>query len=149
MPTIRRARATDAPLIVDFNACLALESEGKALDRAILAPGVAAALADESKCLYFVAEDKGQVVGQMMVTFEWSDWRNGWLWWIQSVYVRADARRQGIFRSLFEHVEQLARKQGVVGIRLYVEQANHVAQATYEQLGMHKAGYFVLEKGLT
>src|SRR5437870_5428809 len=96
---IRRATPSDAPVIVDFNRLLAEESEGKNLDLKILTPGVAAALADEGKALYFVAEDEGTLLGQTMITYEWSDWRNGWIWWIQSVYVRREARNRGIFRA--------------------------------------------------
>src|SRR5437667_4669048 len=102
--TVRRATPADTATMVEFNRLLALESEGKTLDPAVLSAGVKAGLSDPKKALYFVAEDDRAVVGQMMVTFEWSDWRNGWMWWIQSVYVRTDARRRGIFSSLYEHV---------------------------------------------
>src|SRR5438128_1422996 len=120
--TIRRATPADAAIVAEFNRLLALESEGKTLDPAVLHPGVAAALADARKALYFVAEEADQVVGQLMITFEWSDWRNGWIWWVQSVYVRSDARRRGVFRALFDHALQTARQDAeVVGLRLYVE----------------------------
>ena len=109
MPTVRRAGAADAPTVVDFNCRLAQESEGKTLDAAVLAPGVAAGLADPHKAAYFVAEEGTEVVGQLMLTREWSDWRNGWFWWIQSVYVREDWRRRGIFRLLYEHVQRPRR----------------------------------------
>jgi len=146
-PTIRRATPADAAVVAEFNRLLALESEGKTLDPALLQPGVAAALSDPHKALYFVAEDAGRVVGQMMITYEWSDWRNGWIWWIQSVYVWADSRRRGVFRSLFNHAEEAARQDGqVVALRLYVEKDNHAAQKTYDRLGMKPAGYFVHEK---
>jgi ribosomal protein S18 acetylase RimI-like enzyme len=145
--TIRAATPADAPMVVEFNRRLAEESEGKVLDPAVLTPGVLAGLADRNKALYFVAEGEGIVAGQIMVTFEWSDWRNGWIWWIQSVYVRHEQRRRGVFRALFEHVEGLARADpGVIGLRLYVENGNHAAQETYARLGMKRAGYFVLEK---
>ena len=144
---IRRARPADAKEIIDFNLHLAEESEGKKLDRDLLAAGVAAGLADPHKARYFVAEDHGSIVGQMMITYEWSDWRNGWFWWIQSVYVRGDRRRQGDFRTLFEHVADLARQDPeVIGLRLYVEQENHVAQQTYTSLGLEPTGYLVLER---
>jgi GNAT superfamily N-acetyltransferase len=148
MPTaIRRAIAADAPVIVEFNQRLAQESEGKTLDPDRLAAGVRAGLADPRKALYFVAEDDGSVVGQMMITFEWSDWRNGWVWWIQSVYVRADARRRGVFRALYEHVAGLARAdREVIGLRLYVERENHAAQQTYLRMGMEWTSYLVLER---
>ena len=145
--SIRRAVAADLPTIVDFNCRLALESEHKTLDRAVLTPGVAAALADEAKARYFVAEDEGRVVGQPMLTLEWSDWRNGWIWWIQSVYVHPDARRRGVFRSLYDHIYKAAcADPQVVGIRLYMEKDNHVAQQTYLNMGMELPGYVVLER---
>jgi GNAT superfamily N-acetyltransferase len=145
--TIRQAGPADAPLVIEFNRLLAQESEGKTLDTTVLGPGVKAVLADPRKGLYFLAEEGGRPIGQMGLTFEWSDWRNGWFWWIQSVYVRAESRRQGVFRSLYRHIEDMARHdQEVIGLRLYVEEANESAQKTYYQLGMAKTGYFVLEK---
>jgi ribosomal protein S18 acetylase RimI-like enzyme len=144
---LRRAVAADAAVIADYNTRLARETEGKALDPAVLAAGVAAALADPLRGRYFVAESGGEVVGQLMITTEWSDWRNGWIWWIQSVYVREDARRQGVFRALYEQAAAAARAEGnVVGLRLYVEEANAAAQRTYESLGMERTGYLVLER---
>jgi ribosomal protein S18 acetylase RimI-like enzyme len=145
--TIRQACPEDATIIVEFNRRLAEESEGKTLDPALLRPGVAAALADPLKASYFLACDGDRVLGQMMITLEWSDWRNGWFWWIQSVYVRPEARRRGVFRALFEHVQQAARDDpNVIGLRLYVEHENHPAQATYRRMGMATTGYLVLEK---
>jgi ribosomal protein S18 acetylase RimI-like enzyme len=144
---LRRAAAADAPVIVEFNRLLAKETEGKTLDPAVLTPGVQAGLADPHKGLYFVAEDEGAVVGQVMVTYEWSDWRNGWIWWIQSVYIREAHRGRGVFRALYEHVHQRAAADPtVIGLRLYVEEHNHRAQEVYRRLGMEKAGYFVLER---
>jgi ribosomal protein S18 acetylase RimI-like enzyme len=144
---IRKATPADAALVVDFNYRLAEESEGKSLDRALLARGVAAALADGHKSIYFLAERAEIVLGQMAITYEWSDWRNGWFWWIQSVYVRPEARRQGVFRALYQHVEHAGRQDpAVIGIRLYVEESNSAAQQTYRNLGLGRTGYFVLEK---
>jgi ribosomal protein S18 acetylase RimI-like enzyme len=144
---IRRATSGDSEVVVDFNRRLAEESEGKILDAALLKAGVAQALTDPKKALYFLAEDGGRVVGQIMITTEWSDWRNGWFWWIQSVYVRPEARRRGVFRALFEHVSQAARQDSsVIGLRLYVDEDNHSAQERYRRLGMTDTGYFVLEK---
>jgi GNAT superfamily N-acetyltransferase len=144
---LRRAGPADAPVIVEFNRRLAKETEGKILDPQVLAAGVAACLADPSKARYFVAEEEGQVVGQIMLTTEWSDWENGWIWWIQSVYVPAPARRRGVFRALYEHVHSAARAEpGVIGLRLYVEQDNHAAQQTYARLGMLRTRYLVLER---
>jgi GNAT superfamily N-acetyltransferase len=144
---IRRAVASDAGVLVEYNCRLARETEGRDLDAALVQAGVAAGLADELKALYFVAEDGGELVGQLMVTTEWSDWRNGWIWWIQSVYVRHDARRRGVFRALYEHVHQTAsRTAGVVGLRLYVDRENRAAQQTYLSLGMEETSYLVFER---
>ena len=144
---IRRATSSDLDVVVDFNRRLAEESEGKKLDAVLLKAGVAQALADSNKALYFLAEDGAIAVGQTMITTEWSDWRNGWFWWIQSVYVRPEARRCGVFRALFEHVSQAAKEDpSVIGLRLYVEEDNHAAQETYRRLGMIDTTYFVLEK---
>jgi ribosomal protein S18 acetylase RimI-like enzyme len=149
MPTlsVRRATVADIAAVVEFNRLLALESEGKSLDPGRLSAGVAAALADEHKGLYFLAEDNGILLGQMGVTYEWSDWRNGWFWWIQSVYVRPEARRRGVFRAIYEHIQETARnKPEVIGLRLYVEEANNAAQQTYYRMGLERTAYFVLEK---
>jgi ribosomal protein S18 acetylase RimI-like enzyme len=144
---IRRATPADAPVIIEFNRQLAEETEGKKLDLDLLAAGVVAGLADTGKALYFVAEADQAVVGQMMITTEWSDWRNGWIWWIQSVYVQAEARRRGVFRALFEHVHQIARHDpAVIGLRLYVERKNQPAQETYRSLGMEPTSYLVFER---
>src|SRR6516162_4957287 len=141
-PSVRRAGPAEAAVIVEFNLRLAEETEGKSLDPAVLAAGVADGLADPHKALYFVAEEGGAVVGQLMLTREWSDWRNGWLWWIQSVYVRPEARRRGVFRALYLHVYEAARADPeVIGIRLYVERENHAAQQTYLRMGMEWANY--------
>jgi GNAT superfamily N-acetyltransferase len=145
--SVRAAAPGDAMRVVEFNRLLAEETEGKRLDRTVLTAGVAAVLADPVKGLYFLAEEHGEVLGQIGLTFEFSDWRNGWMWWIQSVYVRPEARRRGVFRALFNHVYEAAQRDPeVIGLRLYVEHANHVAQRTYERLGMTPTGYFVLEK---
>lgn len=139
---IRRATLADAPTVVRFNEALAVESEGKHLDPAVLEPGVRAVLADPHKGFYTVAEVAGQVVGQILITFEWSDWRNGWYWWIQSVYVHADYRRQGVFRAIYSHLrEQAEADPSIIGFRLYVEHENHRAQATYRSLGLTEEPY--------
>lgn len=143
--TLRQAEPADAPVIVEFNRRLALESEGKSLDLAVLSGGVAAALADPArKGPYYLAVEGETVLGQLQITFEWSDWRNGWFWWIQSVYVREEARRRGVFRSLYAHVVELARREpDVLGLRLYVERENHAAQRTYRDLGMEEMPYLL------
>ncbi len=145
--SIRRAVSSDVDVVVEFNRLLAEESEGKALDSQVLRRGVESGLADPRKSVYFLAEEEDQVLGQIMFTTEWSDWRNGWFWWIQSVYVRSDARRRGVFRALFEQVRQAAlAERDVIGLRLYVERENLVAQETYRTMGMDAAGYLVFER---
>jgi GNAT superfamily N-acetyltransferase len=145
--TIRRAGQADAPVVIDFNQRLAYESEGKTLDPALLEPGVKAGLEDPHKALYFLAEEDGRALGLTMITTEWSDWRNGWMWWVQSVYVRPEARRRGIFRALFDHIHKAARRDpGVAALRLYVEQDNKAAQQTYLQMGMAWTSYLVMER---
>ena len=145
--TVRPATPADAAVVVEFNRLLALESEGKVLDPAVLAKGVTACLADPNKGRYFVAEDGGEVLGQMALTYEWSDWRNGWLWWIQSVYVRLDARRRGVFRALYDHVRRAAEADPeVIGIRLYMERDNEPARQTYLGVGMSPTSYVVFER---
>jgi GNAT superfamily N-acetyltransferase len=152
---VRAAHAADAPLIAGWNAAMAWETEHKRLDAGVLGAGVAAGLADAAKARYFIAMDDATVagretigvpVGTLMLTTEWSDWRNGDWWWIQSVYVPEEHRRRGVFAALYRHVEQLARATpGVIGLRLYVERDNTVAQSTYASLGMRDAGYAIRE----
>ncbi len=145
--TIRPATIGDLEVIVDFNARIASETEDTALDRDTLRDGVRALLGDPAKGRYFVACMDDDVVGQIMHTREWSDWRNGDIWWIQSVYVHADHRRRGVFASLYRHLQQLAEAApGVVGLRLYVEVENAPAQATYTRLGMDDASYRVMQE---
>lgn len=146
--TVRPAHTNDAPVIVEFNRRLALESENVVLNPAVLGPGVAAILADAQRGRYFVAEQDGTVIGQLMITYEWSDWRNGWIWWLQSVYVRAESRRLGVFRALYEFAERQAQSEGVVLIRLYVEKENTPAQATYKRLHFEEMHFHLLQKTL-
>ena len=144
---IRAGRPEDAAIIAEYNQRMALETEDKELDADTVSRGVEQGLLQPEKCRYFVAESGNQVVGQAMVTYEWSDWRNGDLWWIQSVYVHPDHRRQGIFKKLYQHIEFLARKDSKVrGLRLYVEEKNATGQAVYKKLGMSHAGYHVYER---
>jgi len=145
MYIIRRATLDDLAVIVDWNMRLANETENIRLDRATLTCGVHTALTDESKALYFVAETDGRVVGMLMITYEWSDWRNGQIWWIQSVYVPPEWRRRGVFCALYKHVHHLAQTKNVKGLRLYVEHTNTVAQTTYEQVGIKRSHYLVFE----
>jgi len=144
--TVRDANLNDLARIVAFNSRMARETEGKSLDETLISAGAAALLGSQDKGRYWVAEGEDGVIGQIMVTYEWSDWRNGVLWWIQSVYVHENHRRQGVFSALYRHVESLAMSDdGVRGIRLYVEQENLRAQSTYRSLGMESTGYQVME----
>jgi GNAT superfamily N-acetyltransferase len=144
--TLREGRPDDAEIIAAYNSAMAEETEGKALDPDLIGPGVRHLLADATKGRYWVAECEGQVIGQLMVTYEWSDWRNGTIWWIQSVYVRPDWRRKGVFSALYRHVESLASNTPqVIGLRLYVEENNRRAQRTYKTLGMVNPSYLVME----
>jgi ribosomal protein S18 acetylase RimI-like enzyme len=120
-------------------------TEHLTLDRPTLSAGVRAALADPLKARYFVGEIDGRLAGMLMLTLEWSDWRNGEIWWIQSVYVHPDFRRLGVFKSIYRHVEAQARQQNAVGLRLYVVHENKAAQETYRQLGMELSEYLVME----
>jgi GNAT superfamily N-acetyltransferase len=147
--TVRRAGQADAPVIADFNLRLAEETEGLRLDPACVQAGVTSLLKDPAKGVYYVAEVNGSVAGQTMITYEWSDWRNGSLWWIQSVYVKEEFRAQGVFRRLFEHVKTLAQRQkDVPALRLYVHTDNKRAHRSYEKLGMNRTKYEVFEMDL-
>jgi GNAT superfamily N-acetyltransferase len=143
---IRDATPDDARVIAAFNSRLAEETEGGPLNAAIIDAGVARILSDDSLGRYWLAERDGEIVGQVMVTREWSDWRNGTLWWLQSVYIHPDHRRDGVFTALYRHVEALARETpDVVGIRLYVEKENARAQRTYGKLGMTMTDYLIMQ----
>jgi ribosomal protein S18 acetylase RimI-like enzyme len=143
---IRRATLDDADVVAEFNRRLAWESEQITLEPATLAAGVREVLKDPNKGFYSLAVLAGEIVGQTLITFEWSDWRNGWFWWIQSVYVREDARRGGVFRSLYRHLQdQATADPTVIGLRLYVEQHNERAKKTYRSLGMIDTLYGMLE----
>ena len=146
---IRLADSADIEVLVQFNAAMARETEAKTLQPAILHAGVAAVLAEPRRGFYLVAEHAGQIAGCLMITYEWSDWRNGDWWWLQSVYVHADHRRHGVFRALYAEVERrAAQRDDVVGVRLYVERDNQRAQQTYAALGMSQAHYHMYEKQL-
>jgi len=144
---VRPARLADLDTLTAFNQAMAWESERIRLRPRVLRAGVKAVLTDPSKGRYLVAHRGGQVCGQLMVTFEWSDWRNGDWWWIQSVYVAPAFRRQGVFEALYRTVRTQARKAGVRGLRLYVERHNVRAKATYLAVGMKKARYELFELG--
>ena len=144
--SIRAADSGDANVITAFNCAMAAETERRRLDEPIVQAGVRDLLGDPEKGGYFLAEREGRIVGQLMLTYEWSDWRNGTFWWIQSVYVAPDHRRKGVYRALHEFVERRARQTpAVCGVRLYVDSDNGVAQQTYRRLGMRETGYRLYE----
>jgi GNAT superfamily N-acetyltransferase len=148
---VRSAQPSDQAAIVEYNLRLASETEGKTLDPAVLERGVAQAIADPDRLRYWVAEiheaPRSRIVGQAAITREWSDWRAGWLWWFQSVYVHPDYRGRGVFRSLHGAIRSEAiAAPDVIGLRLYVEQDNETAQRTYRSLGLRPGGYHVFEE---
>ena len=144
---IRTARNDDVDALVEFNQAMALETEGKRLDTDILRAGVSAVFADARKGFYVVVEQDGLVAAGLMVTTEWSDWRNGWFWWIQSVYVRPEHRGGGLYGRMYEFVKARAAEAGnVCGFRLYVEKENERAQRVYEKLGMERTYYLMYEE---
>jgi GNAT superfamily N-acetyltransferase len=136
----------DLSHVVQCNLSLALDTEHRQLNRPTVEAGVRALLGDPAKGIYFIAEAGGVFAGQLMTTYEWSDWRNGNFWWIQSVYVLQQFRRQGVFRALFKHVHALAKADpGICGIRLYMEANNESARRTYGSLGLKQTPYEVYE----
>ena len=144
---IRLANKADSDALVEFNQAMALETEGKTLDPGKITNGVAAVFADEKKGFYVVAEADGPIVGGLMVTYEWSDWRNAWFWWIQSVYIRPEARGQGLYRRMYDFVKLRASDAGnVCGFRLYVETENANAQSVYDAVGMERSHYVMYEE---
>ncbi|MFO8006349.1 MAG: GNAT family N-acetyltransferase [Candidatus Brocadiia bacterium] len=146
MAQVRAAREEDAEAIAAFQTAMARETEGVELDGETVRAGVEAVFEDPARGAYWVAETGGEVVACLLVTGEWSDWRNATVWWVQSLYVRPEWRRQGIFRALFEHVRALAgQRDDVAGVRLYVATENHAAQRAYQVLGMEGGRYRMYE----
>ena len=144
--TVRRATFEDAVFIAEGNARMALETEGRRLDPTILRAGVRAVFDEPARGFYLIAGLDGQPAGQMMITYEWSDWRNGVFWWIQSVYTIPELRGSGVFKALYSQVDAMARQSGeVCGLRLYVESHNEHAQAAYLRCGMSEAIYRMFE----
>lgn len=171
--TIRLARHGDAEILRDFNSSMAMETEGMVLDGEVALNGVKAILADPGKGFYLLAEavpfalgretasesngsvgpftspTAGSVAGSLMVTKEWSDWRNGWFWWIQSVFVAVPFRRKGVYTALYSHVRRMAKIEGnVLGVRLYVDKSNAGAREVYERHGMTESHYAMYEDDL-
>lgn len=143
---IRRANPNDVESLVAFNQAMALETENKVLDSKTLTSGVKGILENQARGFYLVAEDQGEIAGSLMVTFEWSDWRNANFWWVQSVYILPQHRRQGVYSQLYNEIRRLADdSDNVCGYRLYVEKDNLAAQKTYESLGMSESHYLMFE----
>lgn len=145
MISIRKATPADAPVIIDFQQKMAWETEQMTLRSELVTKGVNAVFENSSRGQYWVAEDNGLVIASLLITYEWSDWRNSNVWWFQSVYVLPDWRRTGVFRSMYNHIKDEADKIGVAGLRLYVETNNKRAQKTYESLGMQSEHYTMYE----
>ena len=145
----RRATDDDLPFLIEGNQSIASETEGVHLSESTLRPGIQAIIEDIHKGIYWVAVNDQKIVGQILVTYEWSDWRNGQIWWIQSVYVWKEARRQGVFKALLNQVTQEALDHSVVELRLYADTTNQKAHQTYLNQGFKTGHYQVFEKPLT
>lgn len=144
--TVRRATMSDLDALATFNLGIALETEGRRLDPDVLRAGLTRVLVDPSLGFYTVAETGGAVVGCTLITFEWSDWRNGMIWWIQSVYVASHARGNGVFSAIHRRLDEESRSTpGVLGFRLYVEEDNHRAQEVYRRRGLDRTRYIIFE----
>lgn len=145
---ITKGQKEDIEIIAQFQVDMAMESEGTQLNKDTVTKGVSAAMNDENKGSYYVARADGKAVGSLMLTREWSDWNNGWYWWIQSVYVAPEYRRQGIYKSMYNAVCADAKQQNVAQVRLYVDKTNIRGQKVYSSLGMHESHYIIYETTL-
>jgi len=145
MFTIRKAVPNDSSCIIAFQQAMARETEDLELSEEIVTKGVNAVFADASKGAYYVADDNGTVVASLMITYEWSDWRNASVWWFQSVYVLPRYRRKGIFRMMYDFIKKEGSREGIAGLRLYVESSNIRAQKTYQAMGMNGEHYMMFE----
>lgn len=145
MITIRKAKSSDAASIIDFQQKMAWETEQMVLTDEIVTKGVENLFMEPSRGEYYVAESGDKVVASLLITYEWSDWRNKNVWWFQSVYVLPSFRRKGIFRSMYSYIKEEAEKEDAAGLRLYVETKNFAAQKTYESLGMRSEHYRMYE----
>ena len=146
-PTVRPASLDDLEALVNFNVAMSLETEGKTLDMELLRQGTRAVFDSSQRGFYLVAEADGSPVGSLLVTYEWSDWRNGWFWWIQSVYVRPEWRRMGVYSAMHRWILDTAKSRpDVCGVRLYVDRNNHAARKTYRSLGMSESHYDMFEE---
>jgi ribosomal protein S18 acetylase RimI-like enzyme len=145
MINIRQAKPDDAGPIIEFQKEMAWETEKLVLDNLKVTQGVKAVFDNPSYGKYWVAEDDGKVIASLLITYEWSDWRNTNVWWFQSVYVIPGYRRMGVFRSMYNIIREEAEKNGIAGLRLYVETSNERAQKTYESMGMQSEHYTMYE----
>lgn len=146
---IEQANIQDASAIAQFQVDMAAESEGTALDREVVLRGVTEGLKDEAKGIYLIARnEEGQPVASLMLTREWSDWNCAWYWWIQSVYVQPEYRRQGIYRSMYAKVKEMAKEANVSSVRLYVDKTNQRGLSTYQALGMQESHYLLYEENM-
>jgi len=149
MTIIRFAQQDDIPSIVKFNTTMAMETEDITLNISTVRSGVEAVLKDNKRGNYIIAEHEEVPIGQLLITKEWSDWRNKYFWWIQSVYVQPEFRKQNIYRKLYQKVVDSAiESKNVCGIRLYVDRQNVVARKVYHKMGMEKSNYLLFEKDL-
>jgi ribosomal protein S18 acetylase RimI-like enzyme len=142
---IRIATTEDLEVLVGFMVAMAKETEDLVLEHEVLNPGIKAALLDERKGIYYIAEIEGEVAGSLMTTFEWSDWRNAWVLWIQSVYTHPDFRGKGVYKALYQNLVNKVDAGEYAGIRLYVDKTNTNAQRVYEKLGMNGEHYYFYE----
>ena len=145
---VSRGEVCDIDTIVQFQADMAMESEGCVLNKEKVIKGVTAAMLDDSKGIYWVAKYEGRTIGSLMITREWSDWNNEWYWWIQSVYVTPRYRKQGVYKAMYQKVKDAAKENNVSQIRLYADKTNLSAQKAYQSLGMHKSHYLMFEEDL-
>lgn len=145
---VSRGEVCDIDTIVQFQADMAMESEGCVLNKEKVTKGVTAAMLDDSKGIYWVAKYEGRTIGSLMITREWSDWNNEWYWWIQSVYVTPAYRKQGVYKAMYQKVKDAAKENNVSQIRLYADKINISAQKAYQSLGMHKSHYLMFEEDL-
>ena len=143
---VREAKIADKKTIAAFQVAMALETENIQLDLTTVLKGADAVFEDRAKGIYYIAEDKGEIIGSLMITFEWSDWRNGVVWWIQSVYIKPDSRRKGMFSKMYKHIQDIVTNDGhIKGLRLYVDNTNKRAQKVYAKLGMDGTHYSTFE----
>lgn len=143
---IRKAQIKDIERIVEFQKEMAFETENLNLDSNILLKGVTSVFEDDAKASYYIAENETEPTGMLMITKEWSDWRNGWVWWIQSVYIKPGFRKMGIYKLLYDHIKKIVIKSdNIMGLRLYVDKRNIRAQSVYNSLGMTGDHYTTYE----